>query len=185
MTAKKKVAKKKVVSKKVATKKKTTKKKTSQQSAKKKVASRPSSSRRRLGRDPLPPPTPPVEETPSFTPPEAADPIPATGSRFPSKLSIQINEQLAQTIDEHITSLQAAGDYSYVSVSDFIRAALNDLNGGMKLTAMAVPGKSKRTTVPVTPDAVAYWQTLPVRKKTEILERAIRTKLQNVAIGQE
>lgn len=96
---------------------------------------------------------------------------------YPHDLSVRIDVLLYEVVDNFVTSANIGGDYSFTSAADFIRAAIRDHAGGKKLEAKAEGKKKKRMTLRVDDAVKAHYEGLPRGKRTEILERAIRTKL--------
>jgi len=96
---------------------------------------------------------------------------------YPHDLSVRIDVLLYEVVDNFVVSTNTGGDYRYTSTADFIRAALHDHKDGKKLESRAESGKKKRMTLRVDDGLKAYYEGLPRGKRTEILERAIRTKL--------
>lgn len=96
---------------------------------------------------------------------------------YPHDLSVRIDVLLYEVVDNFVVSANTGGDYRYTSTADFIRAALHEHKDGKKLESRAESGKKKRMTLRVSDGLKAYYEGLPRGKRTEILERAIRTKL--------
>lgn len=96
---------------------------------------------------------------------------------YPHDLSVRINALLYEVVDDFVISANTGGDYRYTSTADFIRAALHDHKEGKKLETRAESGQKKRMTLRVDDGLKAHYEGLPRGKRTEILERAIRTKL--------
>ncbi len=78
-----------------------------------------------------------------------------------------------------LTSAHTAQDFTYVSVSDFIRAALQAYKDGMDLAELDQKGPKTATTIRVDPSLKKFYQSLPDRMRTKISERVIRTFIKN------
>ena len=77
-----------------------------------------------------------------------------------------------------LTAAHTVEDFTYVSVSDFIRAALLAYQDGMPLTELDKKGEPKiSTTIRVDGELKAFYRSLPDRLRSQLVERAIRTFL--------
>jgi predicted DNA-binding antitoxin AbrB/MazE fold protein len=91
-------------------------------------------------------------------------------------IPIRVNSSLYDTLQESLDSLNTLGDYSYTSIADIIRKSLVAYQEGMELTEIALNSGDKITTsIRVDENVYKFHKKLPNRKKTEILERAVRT----------
>lgn len=95
-------------------------------------------------------------------------------------LQIRCNTLLYTTLQNMIASMHTAGDFSYTSVADVIRAAIQAYKDGMTLTEQAESGSKKATTVRVTDELADFYESWPNRMRTTILERAIRSHIKNM-----
>ena len=97
-------------------------------------------------------------------------------SGYDESLSIRCNALLYNTIQNMLTAAHTVEDFTYVSVSDFIRAALLAYQDGMPLTELDKKGEPKiSTTVRVDRELKAFYRSLPDRLRSQLVERAIRT----------
>ena len=103
-----------------------------------------------------------------------ATPSAATGDEN-SEVTIRLDRMLYERLQNSIQASHTAGDFSFVSVSDVIRAAIEAYRDGMELTELAPRGGKKNYTLRVTAPLRAFYNTLPNRLKSQIIERAIRT----------
>lgn len=101
-------------------------------------------------------------------------------STFSHVFQVRLNSLLYNTIQNMIESSHAAGDYTYTSVVDVIRSALQAHKDGMQITEQIQPGEKIQTTIRVHKDLYEYNQQLPRRLKSTIHEKAIRTFLKNL-----
>lgn len=110
---------------------------------------------------------------------------PASGERRPKLYlcQIRVDDRVLDTVKSAVTSARVGGDFHYGNVSDFIRGALVDYKGGLKLTEPALRGDRRcvrPTTVWLDEALYTFWRSLPVGERREILERALLTKLRRV-----
>ena len=99
------------------------------------------------------------------------------GSEYPHPITIQCNTLLYKTLQNMITSAHAAGDFTYASASDIIRAAIQAYKDGMQLTTLDEDGDREYTSVRLTAEQHQFYKSLPNRLKRKIIERAIRSYL--------
>jgi hypothetical protein len=88
-----------------------------------------------------------------------------------------LSQHLHATAENAIVGAHRAGDYSFTSLPDLIRAALSAYFDGMGLTAAPETGRKRRTTIGLDDDLKRRYDELPARKRGEIIERALRTFL--------
>jgi hypothetical protein len=98
---------------------------------------------------------------------------------YPQSLSIRCNTLLYTKIQNWLTSAHTAQDFTYTSVADVIRAAIEAYRNGLKLTELDEVGTYKQTTIRVTQTQAEFYQQLPSQMRRKILERAIRTFMKN------
>ncbi|MEM6866783.1 MAG: hypothetical protein AAF528_00165 [Cyanobacteria bacterium P01_C01_bin.121] len=89
-------------------------------------------------------------------------------------LQIRCNTLLYTTLQNMIASMHTAGDYSYTSVADVIRAAIQAYKDGAELTEQVEPGSKKATTIRVNDELYGFYESWPKRMRSTILERVIR-----------
>jgi len=94
---------------------------------------------------------------------------------YTHSISIQCNTLLYTTIQNWIKSAHTASDFTYTSVADVIRAALEAYRNGLELTELDENGSCKQTTIRVTTAQWQFYKQLPNQMRRKILERAIRT----------
>ena len=92
-------------------------------------------------------------------------------------ITTQFNTLLYTTIQNMLESAHAAQDFTFTSVSDVIRASLQAYEGGMQLTELVEKGPKKTLTLRLDSSLRDFYDTLPNRMKTQILERSVRTFL--------
>ena len=100
--------------------------------------------------------------------------------KFTEAVTVRYGTALYGTIQNIIESAHAAQDFTYTSPADLIRAALQAYKEGMELTELAVQGDKTETTLRMPGDLKNFYQSLPARMRTQILERAIRTFIKNM-----
>lgn len=98
---------------------------------------------------------------------------------YTHSLSIRCNALLYSTIQNWLASAHTAQDFTYTSVADVIRGALEAYRNGLELTELDEGGKCKQTTIRVTKTQAEFYQGLPSQMRRKILERAIRTFMKN------
>jgi hypothetical protein len=86
---------------------------------------------------------------------------------------------LYDTIQNTLLAAHASQDFTYVSVSDFIRTALQNYSDGMSLTELDQKGDKISTTIRVDKELKDFYHNLPDRLKSKLTERAIRTFIKN------
>jgi hypothetical protein len=82
---------------------------------------------------------------------------------------------LYDTLQNMIRSSHAAQDFTYPSLADFIRAALQAYKDGMVLTELDQNGPKVETSLRVDRELWQFYKSLPERMRPKILERVIRT----------
>jgi cellulose biosynthesis protein BcsQ len=98
---------------------------------------------------------------------------------YTQSLSIRCNTLLYTTIQNWLTVAHTAQDFTYTSVADVIRAALEAYRNGLPLTELDQTGDCKQTTIRVTKTQADFYRGLPSQMRRKILERAIRTFIKN------
>ncbi len=82
---------------------------------------------------------------------------------------------LYDTLQNMIRSAHAAQDFTYPSLADFIRAALQAYKDGMVLTELDQNGPKIETSLRVDRELWQFYKSLPDRIRPKILERVLRT----------
>jgi len=82
---------------------------------------------------------------------------------------------LYDTLQNMIRSAHTAQDFTYPSLADFIRAALQAYKDGMVLTELDQNGSKVETSLRVDRELWQFYKSLPDRIRPKILERVIRT----------
>lgn len=98
---------------------------------------------------------------------------------YTHSLSIRCNTLLYTTIQSWLATAHTAQDFTYTSVADVIRGALESYRQGMQLTELDEVGEYKQTTIRVTKTQAEFYKKLPSQMRRKILERAIRTFIKN------
>lgn len=93
-------------------------------------------------------------------------------------VTIYVETRLFEDISNMVAANNAGGNYEFASASAFIRSAIEEyVVSGIPLTANTRPGRKKRFSLTFSRDLRAAFDTLPRGKKTEVIDRAIRSKL--------
>jgi Arc/MetJ-type ribon-helix-helix transcriptional regulator len=95
-------------------------------------------------------------------------------------LPIRCNTILYSTISNMIEAQHTGGDYTFPSVSDVIRSAIQARKEGMDLTELAQEGNKKATTIRVNQELFDYYKSWPERMRAKILDRTIRSYLKRL-----
>lgn len=95
--------------------------------------------------------------------------------KYNHSIYIRCNSILYNTMQNRLATAHTAQDFTYVSVADFIRAALQAYFDGMPLTELDQTGEKINTTIRVDKGLKTFYQNLPDRLKSKLVERAIRT----------
>ena len=90
---------------------------------------------------------------------------------------VRCNAPLYETIRNMISASHTAQDFTFTSVTDFIRSALEAYRDGMELTELDETGAKTTTTVRVDRATKQFHASLPDRLRSRLAERAIRTFL--------
>jgi hypothetical protein len=98
-----------------------------------------------------------------------------TNGKYNHSIYIRCNSMLYNTMQNMLFTAHAAQDFTYVSVADLVRAALQAYSDGMPLTELAQKGEKINTTIRVDEGLKTFYQNLPDRLKSKLVERAIRT----------
>lgn len=76
--------------------------------------------------------------------------------------------------------MHTAGDYSYTSVADVIRAAIQSYQDGLELTEQPESGAKKQTTLRVSDELFEFYESWPARMRSKILERVVRSFIKSL-----
>ena len=122
------------------------------------------------------------QEQPRESLQQAAPPVwDETGARrFPYSIAIRYSTNLYSTVHNMIESAHIVQDFTYLSPSDFVRAALRAYKEGMVLTEISAGGTKRETKLRVDDELYRFYQSLPKGIRSKLLERAIRTLIKNV-----
>ena len=94
-------------------------------------------------------------------------------------ITLQFNTLLYTTLQNLINSAHTANDFTYASVAEVIRAALNAYQEGMELTELDKAGERRNISLRMTKSQYDFYKSLPNRMGRKIVERAVRTFLKN------
>jgi Arc/MetJ-type ribon-helix-helix transcriptional regulator len=94
---------------------------------------------------------------------------------FNHSITVRYGTMLYDTIQNAVESAHATQDFTFVSPSDFVRAALKAYKEGMSLTELDIPGAKRETKLRVDDELYQFYQELPKGMRSRLLERAIRT----------
>jgi len=90
-------------------------------------------------------------------------------------IRVRYDTILYDTLQNMIRSSHAAQDFTYPSLADFIRVALQAYKDGMALTELDQNGPKIETSLRVDRELAQFYKSLPGRMRPKILERVIRT----------
>ena len=99
---------------------------------------------------------------------------------YNQSITVRYGTSLYSTIQNLIESSHAAQDFTYITPSDFVRAALKAYQDGMQLTELDEPDQKRETKLRVSTDLKKFYQSLPKGIRNKLLERAIRTYMKNL-----
>lgn len=103
----------------------------------------------------------PLKENSNFTPIQA-------------KITFRCDIFLIEKIKNMLTSQHLAGNYQYPNLSYFFRSALHAYQtGSLVLTYQRQNNPRKEISFCLTEDLFNFYNSLPARSKTEILERSL------------
>ncbi len=112
---------------------------------------------------------------PNAVPEVAEAATPAIARQESSEITLRFDRMLYERLQNSLAASHVAGDFSYVSVSDVIRAAMRAYQDGMELTELAPSGNKKGYTLRIDAELRTFYSTLPNRLKSQIIERAVRS----------
>ncbi len=104
---------------------------------------------------------------------------PSPNNTYTHSLTIQCNALLYTTMQNMVKAAHTANDFTYTSVTDVLRSALQAYQSGMELTELEEPGQKKQTSIRVSNSLYNFYKSLPNQMRTKLIERAIRTFLKN------
>lgn len=115
------------------------------------------------------------------TPADMAEPPVKTLNPKTKSTTIQLryNTLHYTTLQTSIAAQHSAGDFTYTSVSDLIRSALQAYKDGMQLTELDVQGDKTQLGVRVSRDLKTFFNSFPDQMRSKITERAVRTFVRN------
>lgn len=116
------------------------------------------------------------QKTTSDASPKASE---SSEVNYTHNISLQCNTLLYTTLQNIISSSHTANDFTYSSVTDIIRTALDAYQNGMELTELDEPGERKQISIRVTQMQQKFYRTLPNQLRRKLVERAIRTFIKN------
>ena len=98
---------------------------------------------------------------------------------YDHSIALQFNTLLYTTLQNMITSAHTANDFTYTSVADVIRTALQAYADGMELTELDEKGDRRNISIRMTKSQYDFYKSLPNRMGRKLVERAVRTFLKN------
>ena len=118
----------------------------------------------------------PQESLQEVTP---APPGEAGVQKFVHSITVRYSTNLYGTVHNMVESAHIAQDFTYLSSSDFVRAALRAYKNGMVLTEVSTDGAKRETKLRVDDELYRFYQSLPKGIRSKLVERAIRTLIKN------
>ena len=103
----------------------------------------------------------------------------ADARRFTHSITVRYSTHLYITVHNMIESAHIAQDFTYLSPSDFVRAALRAYKEGMALTEISANGAKRETKLRVDDELYRFYHSLPKGIRSKLLERAIRTLIKS------
>src|SRR3954470_3593617 len=94
-----------------------------------------------------------------------------------AKITFRCDIFLIDRIKNMLTSQHLAGNYQYPNLSYFFRSALHAYQAGMPLTYQRQNNPRKEISFSLTEDLFNFYNSLPPRSKTAILERVLGSYL--------
>ncbi|NJR57361.1 MAG: hypothetical protein HC768_24335 [Acaryochloris sp. CRU_2_0] len=99
---------------------------------------------------------------------------------FTHSITIRYSTLLYTTLQNMISAAHTANDFTYTSVADVVRAALQAYKEGMELSEPDEPSEKKQTSIRVNSVLLDFYKSWPNQMRTKILERAIRTYIKTM-----
>jgi hypothetical protein len=95
-------------------------------------------------------------------------------TKIQAKITFRCDTFLIDRIKNTLASQHLAGNYEYSNLSSFFRSALHAYQKGMPLTYQRKSNNPrKETSFRLTEELVAFYNSLPLQSRTDILERAL------------
>src|SRR5439155_19297700 len=97
-----------------------------------------------------------------------------------TKIVFRCDIFLIEKIKNNLVSQHLAGNYQYPNLSYFFRSALHAYQTGMTLTYQRQNNPRKEISFRLTEELFNFYNSLPPRSKTAILERALGSYYQTI-----
>jgi len=94
-------------------------------------------------------------------------------TKIQTKITFRCDIFLVEKIKNMLASQHLAGNYHYPNLSYFFRSALQAYQHGMALTYQRKNNPRKEISFRLTEELFDFYNTLPLRSKTAILERVL------------
>lgn len=90
-------------------------------------------------------------------------------------LNLRFNRSLRQALNTHLAAMHRAANYTFSSVADLLRHVIAQIEQGQLRLDQDVASEAEDSALTIRVSAAQknFWQSLPPRKKRQILERAI------------
>lgn len=112
---------------------------------------------------------------------EKPDTLATSNSKtYTHSITIRYSTLLYTTLQNMITAAHTVNDFTYTSVADVVRSALQAYREGMELSEPDEPGEKKQTSIRVNSELHGFYKSWPNQMRTKILERAIRTFIRTI-----
>jgi len=100
-------------------------------------------------------------------------------NQIQGKITFRCDVFLLEKIKNMLTSQHLAGNYQYPNLSYFFRSALHAYQHGMALTYQRKNNPRKEVSFRLTESLFVFYNSLPPRSKTAIVERVLGSFYQN------
>lgn len=94
-------------------------------------------------------------------------------NQIQGKITFRCDVFLLEKIKNMLTSQHLAGSYQHPNLSYFFRSALHAYQTGMALTYQRQNNPRKEVSFRLTKELLVFYNSLPPRSKTDILERVL------------
>ena len=115
--------------------------------------------------------------------PSLAKKSPLTQGAISKTITFRCDTHLLERINSALISQRLAGNYQWASLSNIVRKALLSYQQGLSLTYQRQNNPKRRICCVLDPELTQFYLNLPLRQRTEILERALGSYLDQQLLG--